>query len=180
MEIIKTMQKYGNVYNVKWNKQTVKWDDCNNVQMSAHIPYTKGSRVSAIMSYSKTNVLWELKRQSWHTHLGDCGDGMWNWHSKVPKSPEEVTVEGKFSTKEKMCHIWGLLKIRFGCIVGHVRWKHGTFAWMERPASYSGRLKLKVSFWTQREKLSILEKKEAACYKQTENWRKEVWLLPVW
>lgn len=57
-------------------------------------------------------------------------------------------MEGKFSIKEKMCYIWGLLKIRFGCIVGYVRWKYGIFVWMERLVFYFGRFKFKVFFWT--------------------------------
>ena len=83
------------------------------------------------------------------------------------------------SAPGRRCATLGTIRDSIWLPWGHVNGKGDTFAWKERPASYCGGLKVKVSFWKQWGKLSILEKREAACYWQTENWGNWVWILPL-
>lgn len=124
-------------------------------------------------------MLCNLKRRSYHTHLGDCGDGIWNLHSRVAENWEGVTVEGKVQRQGKDVPHLGTIRDSIWLPWGHVNRKGDTFSWKERPASCCGGLKVKVSFWKQWGKLSILEKREAAGYWQTENWGNWVWILPL-
>lgn len=88
-------------------------------------------------------MLRELERRNYYIHLGD-----WRWHVKLvfmgfQEVEKRLLWRGKFSAKEKMFHIWGPLRVQFGCIMGHVHGQGDTFAWKEGPGTYYGKLKLR-------------------------------------
>lgn len=116
-----------------------------------------------IISNSKTKILCDLKR-SYHIHLGG-----WRWHeslhSRAPESYEGVTI---VQHQGKVVLYLGTIKDPIWLPCGHVNRKGDPPAWKARPASYRKELKVKVYFCKQWGKLNILEKREAACYWQTE------------
>lgn len=142
---------------IKWKSKLWR-DNCNNVQMSAHIPYIKG-RVSTVISWSKSQVLWEMKRRSYHASWETVEMARKLGIQRFQKVEKGSLWRGTFSAKEKMCHIWGWWRVWFGCIVGHGHGVGDISAWKEKTASSCGVLKVNVSFRKQWEKQSISEKR---------------------